>query len=554
MILKETEFQVDLLYHFTSSHSLLDFILKDETLKFNSLKNTNDPLEYKKILPVMIGDEDPFENYHNYNSEINSFKEKLKVACFTIDDFDRLNTPKAIYGKGFSKSRLWAQYADQHRGVCIVFNKNELLEKLKIMNVKPSANKIEYSDENTYLKEISIILSQTKKYDKEKLIKSLYVKNLDFQDENEYRILIESHNKEPYYLGIKNCIKAIIIGDNCTPEIRQRIINICNERHINKYDINWSSSGPFINENNEETIQSDCINRVKNTLSDHSSEIAFILGNGINNFHKCSQSWNDLLLEIWNEYSNSKLLSIPNGVSHTEVYDLLDYKNREKSKIDNHLQKKVKEIFIEKVNNKKNIIILEEIKKFKCPILTTNFDDLIPKYYGFNYKTFSDKKFTDFYPWESYYSDKELLDPLSGFGVWYINGMIRYHRSIKLGLSHYMGNVNRARKMLHGNYENIEFTEKNQKEWPGMKSWLHILFNKSIFVIGLGLEENEVFLRWLLIERAKYYKKFPNRNKKSWYIKTKDEKDEGKDFFLSTIGFEVIEVDSYDDIYEKIWK
>ena len=89
--------------------------------------------------------------------------------------------------------------------------------------------------------------------------------------------------------------------------------------------------------------------------------------------------------------------------------------------------------------------------------------------------------------------------------------------------------------------------------WRGFKTWLHIIFNKSLFIFGLGLEENEVFLRWLLIERIKYFKQFPDRKHKGWYI-SKKEDNAGKKFFLERVGFEIIEVDDYSDIYENIWK
>ena len=98
---------------------------------------------------------------------------------------------------------------------------------------------------------------------------------------------------------------------------------------------------------------------------------------------------------------------------------------------------------------------------------------------------------------------------------------------------------------------------KNQEHWVGLYTWLHILFNRSLFIFGLGLKENEVFLRWLLIERAKYFKKFSLRNHQGWYLMKKNENnksDRGKRFFLESVGFEVLEVSSYDIIYKKIWE
>jgi hypothetical protein len=120
-----------------------------------------------------------------------------------------------------------------------------------------------------------------------------------------------------------------------------------------------------------------------------------------------------------------------------------------------------------------------------------------------------------------------------------------------------MGSVERARKMIHNNYENIVFTGKNKNNWLGYDTWLHIFFNKSLFIFGFGFDESEVFLRWLLIERAKYFKKFPDRKHEGWYITTKNSTSKnivGKKFFMESVGINVIEVRDRKIIYEEIWK
>lgn len=120
-----------------------------------------------------------------------------------------------------------------------------------------------------------------------------------------------------------------------------------------------------------------------------------------------------------------------------------------------------------------------------------------------------------------------------------------------------MGNVERARRLIHKRPENISFEGKNQSFWPGYKTWLHIIFNKSLFICGISLNETEIFIRWLLIERAKYFRRFPDRKHKGWFViknGNNNPQDEGKKFFLQSVGFEVIEVNAYQAMYEEIWK
>jgi hypothetical protein len=157
--------------------------------------------------------------------------------------------------------------------------------------------------------------------------------------------------------------------------------------------------------------------------------------------------------------------------------------------------------------------------------------------------------FTDYYPWETYYGSNAVRDPSQEFGIWHVNGMQRYHRSIRLGLTHYMGSVERARGWFHKGNEGCLFSGKNVRGWDGAATWLHIIFNTPLLIFGLGLEENEVFLRWLLIERARYFRIFPERRKSAWYVHVGKIDNPGKQFFLSGVGVQTILATSYDEIY-----
>lgn len=166
----------------------------------------------------------------------------------------------------------------------------------------------------------------------------------------------------------------------------------------------------------------------------------------------------------------------------------------------------------------------------------------------------TDRSFTDFYPWECHFADQEVENPCAGFGIWHINGMAQYARSIRLGLTHYMGSVQRARGWIHSGDRRL-FGGKERAYWQGHRSWLHVIFNKPLLILGLGLQENEVFLRWLLIERARYFAKFPKRAQKAWYVHKPDSKDgaeAGKHFFLEELGIRCVRVADYSEIYENV--
>jgi hypothetical protein len=298
---------------------------------------------------------------------------------------------------------------------------------------------------------------------------------------------------------------------------------------------------------------------IQKIIEENKNDSAYVLGNGINRYYsKENLSWEALLLNLWNSYTKSDTLQteILKGISFTEFYDAIEIQNTSKTNFSSTIQKEVKHIIASWEPNHQQNKIIDKIRNLEAPILTTNFDDLIPKSAALNFYKMESQGFTDYYPWSCYYSDRELKNPLDGFGVWFPNGMVKYHRSIKLGLSQYMGNVERVRKMLHDNREHLFSVRRNSNNWSGYLSWLHIVFNKSLCIVGLGLEENEVFFRWLLIQRAKYFKLFPDRNKQGWYITVKNDTDInflGKKFFLESVGLKVLEVENYDILYNTIW-
>ena len=293
----------------------------------------------------------------------------------------------------------------------------------------------------------------------------------------------------------------------------------------------------------------DQLGSIKNVLCQNKQDLAFIVGNGINRFaydQSLDTSWDGLLLNVWQKISRKTLSNISQGISLTEFYDIMEF---EAGSID-YLRLKVVEILDEWKNVEYHKWLQNEIIKWDVPLLTTNLDRNLDRELRINKLENNKHGFTDFYPWNVYFSNTELSSPIEGFGVWHINGMIGYRRSIRLSLSEYTDLSARVRSFLHKKDGIDDFNNKNHNYWIGCNTWLHIIFNKSLCIFGLALDENETFLRWLLIERAKYFKRFPERKNKGWYVCKSNEVSEGKRFYLDYVGFELVKLDDYNDIYK----
>lgn len=287
------------------------------------------------------------------------------------------------------------------------------------------------------------------------------------------------------------------------------------------------------------------------TLLATKKNLALVVGNGINRYGKDNEenSWESLLLQLAKRYK-PKFTRRPEGVSLTEFYDVLELEASTAS-----LQKDFCELISSWKPFDHHRRVVEWAVANKAPILTTNFERVLADCAGFQrYRTMKGH-FTAHYPWETYFGAGQIDDPCSGFGIWHINGTEVYRQSIRLGLSHYMGSVQRARSWLHSRGKRGLLSGNSHKSWRGSKSWLQVIFSSRLLIFGLGLGENEVFLRWLLIERARYFRKFPARALEAWYIQHEPVSDFGKKFFLEGVGVKTIEVSGFDAIYgESTWK
>ena len=293
----------------------------------------------------------------------------------------------------------------------------------------------------------------------------------------------------------------------------------------------------------------------QNALRHNQNRLAFIVGNGINRFAYgggLNVSWEGLLLDVWRENLRHTLSSVYGGITNTELYDMMEFEAKPAVLLDS---------VVSKVRNwarqDYHSSLQTALQNWGKPVLTTNFDSNLEE--GLNKVIVKPirggQKFTDYYPWNVVYTNNRdfAVHNIYDFGIWHINGMVEYKRSLRLSLSQYMLQSMRAAGLIHSAKSfDDNFYGKNQEIWCGHNTWLHLVFNCDLCIFGLSLDTQETFLRWLLIERAKYFYKFRERIRHGWYVGTSADLTPGKQLFLEKIGFEIIELESYEKIYNEL--
>lgn len=147
----------DLLYHYTRTPTALEYIFPSLKIRMGAPPDMNDPRETSPW-EFLWGTFDPLGPWFHANSdestiedidaEFRSKDRKLdrllrlsaRMACFTADrplfledrEYASLDVRhEDLQLPGYLHDRMWAQYADNHKGVCIVFDRERLLKSVR---------------------------------------------------------------------------------------------------------------------------------------------------------------------------------------------------------------------------------------------------------------------------------------------------------------------------------------------------------------------------------------------------------------------------------------
>lgn len=188
------------LFHFTNFDSFLN-ILKDMTLLPSLFENLNDMNEgnvnnmnMKNNFPVM------------YNTE------KYIKDCCHILSFSQNYDIDGFGQEGTNHPAMWAHYAENSNGVCIVLDKEAFVQKNKDV-LSTHFYKFEdvvYDIFNTPNDEVINYKAKTpEEFIMNNWKKLFFIKHKDWENENEHRLFIMNYNGK---LSIDGCIKYIVLG------------------------------------------------------------------------------------------------------------------------------------------------------------------------------------------------------------------------------------------------------------------------------------------------------------------------------------------------------
>lgn len=257
----------DAVFHYTRRTTALEKILSKNCFKFSSLMNTNDPYEYKSKMIGAVGwgwnakvEKEIFQTCNLVDKLLSENISFLSCCANTIEN-------SLLTNHGCLKSRMWSQYGENHEGICLAFSKEKLLKLIYENNKKDEYiiydGYVDYEeyinnsghnsvdiDGNTFngsITPMDIAISHIAKYHK----KLLFCKQLDYKDEQEYRIVLlqkkdNIKSQSAPEINVGKCLIGVILGDRFPDVYKPAIEKICKDMDISYRNLHWERDQYFL--------------------------------------------------------------------------------------------------------------------------------------------------------------------------------------------------------------------------------------------------------------------------------------------------------------------
>lgn len=265
------------LYHYTTADTLCNYILQQGRLRFSRFENVNDPRGAKDWRLSLRGSHEElnldFEKGEKIVSEMNRLiKFNCKMGCFSCDpksaEVTRAREDEgediidAIYHRGHSRPNLWWHYGDRHRGVCLIFDRDQLEANINAAIDYPrqamDSGEILYKNppvvpDLSVAGPLTINLGEVLKHGSEEAARLhfdrfkqrlFFNKCEDWTYENEFRFLITGIDDADFYVSIKSALAGILVGDEFPDEFKSVVDRHSKRDEFDVATMTWTNGVP----------------------------------------------------------------------------------------------------------------------------------------------------------------------------------------------------------------------------------------------------------------------------------------------------------------------
>jgi len=250
-------------YHYTTRAAAFEHILPSGQLRMSSLRRLRDPVENKDwVQGLFTSAAWPQKDVDRFRAATDRVLDDTEIVSFTLDAPDAGGSPE--YSRGWARPRMWEQYAENHLGACLVFDRKRLEDWLlaglpeRKLTV---ADKVVYSNSPLPGHEAARTLDARRlieagneedlelglKKHIEEHAKELFFRKLeDWSTEREYRyVVFDKHRTETLILYGK-ALHAVIVGEKFPKWQIPGAAEVCSKAGAELRKIQWGAFPPRI--------------------------------------------------------------------------------------------------------------------------------------------------------------------------------------------------------------------------------------------------------------------------------------------------------------------
>jgi len=250
-------------YHYTTRAAAFEHILPSGQLRMSSLRRLRDPVENKDwVQGLFTSAAWSQEDVDRFRAATDRVLDDTEIVSFTLDAPDAGGSPE--YSRGWARPRMWEQYAENHLGACLMFDRKTLDDWL--LAGLPE-RKITVADEVVYSNSSRPGHEGARTLDARRLIeagnekdlelglkkhiewhaKELFFRKLeDWSTEREYRYVVFGKTRSETQVLYGNALHAVIIGERFPKWQISGAAEVCSKTGAKLLQIQWGAFPPRV--------------------------------------------------------------------------------------------------------------------------------------------------------------------------------------------------------------------------------------------------------------------------------------------------------------------
>jgi Protein of unknown function (DUF2971) len=215
--------------HYTTSAVAFEHIIPSGKLRMSPYRAMRDPIENKFLVPMTgwVGDPSPHPeaDWAAAAKLAEQVRERVRLLSLTRDVVQyEAEAPR--FGCCWARPRTWEQYAEAHRGVCLVFERAALEHALLTdLGEKVAFGEVDYTVGGIALTEADALIDPrifdadareqaVLDYIEDHRRELLFLKTDDWRSEHEFRAVLFDVSEDYAFADYGEALRAIVIGES----------------------------------------------------------------------------------------------------------------------------------------------------------------------------------------------------------------------------------------------------------------------------------------------------------------------------------------------------